>query len=32
LGNDPTPVVKKPSEEGLKVENDADESGDQRRD
>jgi hypothetical protein len=32
LANDPTPGVKKPSEEGLNVENDADESGDQRRD
>jgi hypothetical protein len=32
LTNDPSPGVKKPSEEGLKIENDADQSGDDRRD
>jgi hypothetical protein len=32
LANDPSPGVKKPSEEGLKIENDADQSGDERRD
>jgi hypothetical protein len=32
LANDPSPSVKKPSEEGLQIKNDADQSGDQRRD
>ena len=32
LANEPSEAVKKPSEEGLQVENDADQSGDQGRD
>jgi hypothetical protein len=32
LANDPSPGVKKPAEAGLQIKNDADQSGDQRRD